>query len=419
MNMKVNTEVMNIDGNDGCDFDKAAIDSNDNEHFDKVVTDASGNTICVGTVRSEMTDSRVGISLVKFDTNLNVLVRKVYNGSGGDRFRQVITDSDNNIICVGWNHSEGASNWDALVVKFDPNLNILARTVYSGTDLSEFRGVTIDDNDNIICIGHIASEGAGGWDALVVKFNSDLNVLANKIYSETYWDEFYAVAIDSSGNVICTGQTQSGRAGSWDALVVKYDSNLNVLAKKMYGGINLDEFSAVATDSNGNDICTGQTQSGRAGSWDALVVKYDSNLSILAKKIYDGAGSDIFHGVVTDSNDNIICVGRISEGSGNRIALIMKFDTNLNVLTRYIYNDTDSDWFYGVTTDDDDNIISVGWTNSGSTSGAGNWDVLVDKFDNNLNILASKVYCVTDDDDDFHTVATDSSGNIIGVGCTI
>ena len=365
--MKVNTEVMNIDGNDGCDFDKAAIDSNDNEHFDKVVTDASGNTICVGTVRSEMTDSRVGISLVKFDTNLNVLVRKVYNGSGGDRFRQVITDSDNNIICVGWNHSEGASNWDALVVKFDPNLNILARTVYSGTDLSEFRGVTIDDNDNIICIGHIASEGAGGWDALVVKFNSDLNVLANKIYSETYWDEFYAVAIDSSGNVICTGQTQSGRAGSWDA----------------------------------------------------LVVKYDSNLSILAKKIYDGAGSDIFHGVVTDSNDNIICVGRISEGSGNRIALIMKFDTNLNVLTRYIYNDTDSDWFYGVTTDDDDNIISVGWTNSGSTSGAGNWDVLVDKFDNNLNILASKVYCVTDDDDDFHTVATDSSGNIIGVGCTI
>ncbi len=377
MNMKVNTEVMNIDGNDGCDFDE----------FYAVATDSSGNIICVGVTKAEGADDWDTL-LVKYDSNLNMLARKVYSGTNLDEFRGVTTDSSGNVICVGWIDSEGAGDHDALVVKYDSDLNILAKMIYGGTGTDVFHGVTIDSSDNIICTGQTTSEGAGSFDALVVKYDSDLNILAKKIYGGSGTDAFYTVATDSSDNIICAGYIHSERVDYDVALVVKFDTNLNILAKMIYDGT--DWFDTVATDANDNVICVGRTDSEGAGNWDALVVKYDSNLNILAKKIYSGTDIDWFNGVAIDSNDNVICAGRTNnEGSGNRDTLVVKYDTNLNILAKKVYSATGIDRLYEVVTDANDNIICVGRTDS---EGAGDYDALVVKFDTDLNLLTRKIY---------------------------
>jgi hypothetical protein len=358
-----------------------------NENMVAIVSDSNNNIICAGYTYSEGVGSTTYTNalVVKFDSNLNILARKIYGGANNDYFYGVTIDSNNNIICAGHTFSEGTAG-STLVVKFDTNLNILARKYYGGANNDIGRCVAIDSNDNIICAGHTFSEGTAG-SALVVKFDTNLNILARKYYDGANEERFKSVTIDSNNNIICAGWTHSeGTAGS--ALVVKFDTNLNILARKYYGGANYDEFYGVAVDSNNNIICVGHTFSEGVGSTtyqNALVVKFDSNLNILARKIYGGAVSDYLHCVAVDSNNNIICVGgTYSEGVGSTTytnALVVKFDSNLNILARKIYGGANDDEFFSVAVDLLNNVICGGEANS---EGAGIADMMVLKLSPNI-----------------------------------
>jgi len=363
--------------------------------FASVAIDSDENLICVGTTNSEGvgTPTLKNALIVKFDANLNILARKIYGGSNTDGFSDVDIDSNNNIICVGYTVSEGLGSSTlntALVVKFDPNLNILVRKIYGGIYDDAFSGVAIDSSDNIICVGSTSSEGTVGmyYNALIVKFDTNLSVLVRKMYGGTIASStelFYQVTIDSNGNVIAVGiEREDFESEQRKALIVKFDTNLTILAKKVYGGLNTTYFGDISVDSNDNIICVGYTNSEGIGSPtfnNALIIKFDNNLNILIRKIYGGSNTDSFRSVAVDSNNNIICVGSdSSEGLGSPTyanALVVKFDTNLNILARKIYSGTLTEAFTSVITDNNDDIILVGRSES---YGAGMSDGLLLKL---------------------------------------
>jgi len=349
------------------------------DYFYGVTVDSTNNIICAGYTTSEGLGSYDAL-VVKFDPNLTILARKRYGGSGYDYFWSIAIDSTDNIICVGSTTSEG-SGGDALVVKFDSSLTILARKVYGGSGYDYFNGVTVDSSDNIICAGSTASEGAGSDDALIVKFDSSLTILARKVYGGSGNDYFYGVAVDSSDNIICVGSTNSEGAGSYDGFVVKFDPNLTILARKRYGGSGNDIFYGVTVDSSDNIICAGVTSSEGSGSNDALVVKLDNSFTILARKVYGGINNDYFQTVGVDSSDNIICAGYTnSEGAGSDDTLVIKYDSDLAILARKVYGGSGGDYFYSVAVDSSDNIICVGNTTSEGSGG----DALVVKFPSDI-----------------------------------
>jgi len=258
-----------------------------------------------------------------FDAEILSLHKKL---GGNSYLYDVAIDSSGNIFAVGFTSSEGQGIYDALIVKYDSNLNKLAAKIYGGTNNDYFRGVTIDSSGNIFAVGSTTSEGQGSSDALIVKYDSNLNKLAAKIYGGTSNDYFQGVTTDSSGNIFAVGYTASEGQGSNDALIVKYDSNLNKLAAKTYGEGGADYFRGVTIDSSGNIFAVGYTGSEGQGSNDALIVKYDSNLNKLAAKTYGGTSSDYFYGAAI-SNTTLLAVGNGNFGSGYNSAFIVK--TNL------------------------------------------------------------------------------------------
>jgi hypothetical protein len=148
-------------------------------------------------------------------------VETVYGGSGHDFFNGITTNINNDIICVGTTNSEGTGGRDILVVKFDPNLNVLVRNVYGSTKSDILYEVATDSNDDIICVGTTNSEGTG-INTLLVKFSgSDLSIISKKVYDGTSADYFYGVATDANNDIICVGITASEEAGNNDVLVVK------------------------------------------------------------------------------------------------------------------------------------------------------------------------------------------------------
>ena len=340
-----------------------------NDQFYGVAVDSSNNIICVGQTASEGTAGDAFV--IKFDSSLGLIARKRYGGINGDQFSAVTVDSADNIICVGYTYSEGTdipSYNDALVVKFDSNLTIIACKRYGGVSTDQFSAVTVDSADNIICAGRTSSEGSNS-DALVVKFDSNLAIVARKRYGGTGADQFNTVAVNSSSNIICAGQTNSEGAGGNDALVVKFDSSLGLIARKRYGGASSNFFQAVAVDSLDNIICAGFTESEGVGSYDAFVIKFDSSLGLIARKRYGGASSDQFNAVVVDSSNNIICSGyTTSEGTSNE-AFVIKFDSSLNIVARKRYGGAGVELSYGVAVDSSDNIICAGNTTSEGAGG--------------------------------------------------
>lgn len=370
--------------------------------------------VLIGSVDDGTDNARVKKACATLVKRSSILV-SIYGSTISTQFNAVVVDSLNNIICVGYTAVYSIqNNYNALIVKFDSNLNVLASKVYSGSSYSQFNGVAVDSNNNIYCAGYTFSQTVGHNRGLVVKFDNNLTILSEKVCSSNHDDMLYGIVVNSSNNVIAVGQSSALTDGIFTALVIKFDSNLTILAQKLFGGTVGNSFNGVAVDSSNNVICVGYTSSEGVGSTDALIVKYDNTLAnILDKKVYGGTGADQFVGVTVDIANNIICVGNTdSEGTSGNSALVVKFDNSFNILARKIYGGSGDDDFYNVTTDSLGNVVCIGFTKS---EGAGGYGALVVKFDGNLNATLRKIYGGSGDDS-FYGVTVDNRDAIVAVG---
>ena len=93
------------------------------------------------------------------------------------------------------------------------------------------------------------------------------------------------VAVDSSGNVYVTGQTDGAltgtNAGDYDIFLTKYNSSGDQQWMRQTGASSSDQGHGVAVDSSGNAYVTGYTDSSltgsNAGDYDIFLLKYDTN----------------------------------------------------------------------------------------------------------------------------------------------
>jgi hypothetical protein len=377
---------------------------------DKVILDAVGSTfrVNIGSITGANQSVAVDFSVTADDGNavttktvgVNVkkssMITALYGSSNDDYFEGADVDSEGNIYCVGNTTSEGSGGNSALIVKYDSNLNVLARKYLNGPVSEWFSAIAIDKLDNIFCVGATSSNATGAYDAYIVKFDKNLSVVIQYQVSGAAEDVFTDVCIDKTGFVVCCGYTSSeGVSPGHNAFCMRLDTNLSPSSRATYGGTNNDIFMGVTTDSDNNVYCVGYAgYTGTTPYSDSLIVKYDSNLTLVAAKLYgDSNSNDSFSGVVADSNDNIICVGWTGcEGPGspaNANSIIVKFNKDLTILARKYVGGVNWEEFYRVITDKDDNIYCVGRTTS---EGPSNDNGHIIKFDKNLSTVYGKIF---------------------------
>ena len=196
-------------------------------------------------------------------------------------------------------------------------------------------------------------------------------------------DEGYSIDIDSSGNSYVTGyfygtasfgSTTLTSGGSNDIFVAKLDSSGNWLWAKKAGGTGSDYSCSIATDSSGNSFVTGYFYGTASfgsitltssGSADIFVAKLDSNGNWLWAKKAGGTSDDEGNGIAIDSSGNSYVTG----------------------------------CFLGTASLGNITLTSNGWG-----------DIFVAKLDSSGNWLWAKKAGGTNDDDG-HSIATDSFGN--------
>jgi hypothetical protein len=214
--------------------------------------------------------------IVKYDLDRNVVWKKNFGGSGIDEFRSVTAVSDG-FVAVGYSQANSFNNgdWtgvtgkggnDAIIVKYDNSGNVMWKKNFGGESLEWFNSVTTVP-DGVVAVGIALqasfgtgdwedTEGKGGIDAIVVKYDNSGNVMWKKNFGGTGSESFLDV-VAVHGAVIAVGFAHEatfgtddwegvGGKGSGDAIFVIFEMSAPISEKKSEDRSNAFLWAAIA-----------------------------------------------------------------------------------------------------------------------------------------------------------------------------
>ncbi len=221
---------------------------------------------------------------------LNVMYRNYtmfwgewWGGLNNDRGTGVAIDNSGAIYLAGSTRSYGAGKNDFALVKFFPNQTKSWEETWGGDGEDECFGVAIDPSGAIYCIGYTQSFGNDKSDLALVKFFSNGTLAWNITWGGSGSDKGYGIAINSTGEIYCTGITNSS-GSNFDVMVITVYSNGTIAENIIWGGPQDDYCYDIAIDSAGNIYCAGETYSFGAGGSDLLLLKFKENLDLPSDK---------------------------------------------------------------------------------------------------------------------------------------
>jgi uncharacterized delta-60 repeat protein len=345
---------------------------------------------------------------------------RTYGDTGDEQYPVAIQTSDGGYIVAGATDSFGAGGYDVWVIKLDSDGAVEWQYAYGGTGNEEANSIQQTSDGGYIVAGDTNSFGAGGWDAWIVKLDSDGAVEWQYTYGGTGSDSANSIQQTSDGGYIVAGYTYSFGAGNNDVWVLKLDSDGAVEWQYTYGGASYDNSYSIQQTSDGGYIVAGYTHSFGAGDSDFWVLKLDSTGNVDWQYMYGDANDDYAYSVQQTSDGGYIVAGETDpfnvDPHLDSDFWVLKLDSTGNVEWQYAYGIYFMwDWASSIQQTSDGGYIVAG----PSVSVGGYWfHSLVLKLDSNGNIDWQKSYGGFGGDHSFwcNSIQQTSDGGYI-VGC--
>ena len=213
------------------------------------------------------------------------------------------------------------------------------------------------------------------YDIATVKYNS----AGVEQWVATYngpangWDRAHALAVDASGNVYVTGDS-NGSGTSSDYATVKYNSNgvQQWVARYNGPGNAVDTANSIALDPAGNVDVTGFS-TGSGTDYDYATVKYDSSGAEQWVVRYDGpvSGQDWASAVALDTSGNVYVAGfSVGSETGSDYATIKYNSSGAEQwVRRYYHPGGGDDWASAMALDSAGDIDVTGQSSGGYLTG--------------------------------------------------
>jgi len=240
-----------------------------------IAVDSSGNTYLTGI--SQSGEQTYDFATVKYDSSGKQLWAKRHARSGSQLNYPVGLAVSKNSVYVGGSTRGGSGETDLTVLKYDSKTGkrAWAKNFNSGFGPDNPAGIAADQKGNAYLTGW-----TGNGDFLTVKYDSSGKLVWTRTYNGPGqgYDYTKAVAVDSSGYAYVTGQSL-GAGNTTDFATIKYGpGGKRYWVQRFDGkGKGADTPAGIAVDSSGNVYVTGQTQLGSGEDYGFATVKYDSS----------------------------------------------------------------------------------------------------------------------------------------------
>jgi hypothetical protein len=262
-------------------------------------------------------------------------IRRYYSpGSTGDFASAMAVDSYGNVYITGVSYS-GITHADYSTIKYSSNGDTSWVRRYDGTTLDDFAyAIAVDGSGNVYVTGQSdhTSEGTGN-DYVTIKYDSSgYELWINKYNGPgNDYDAAKAILVDDSGYVYVTGKSNQTTAPEYnlDFATIKYYPDGDTVWVRRYNGPGnwYDAPNAISVDRSGNVYVTGESYSSGT-DMDYATIKYSPVGDILWVRRYDcGGGTDGATDLLVDDSSNVYVTGT-SAGGGQAVFATLKYDRN-------------------------------------------------------------------------------------------
>ena len=280
-----------------------------------IAVDSNGDVVVTGG--SIGTNGLSDYATIKYSGSGVPLWTNRYHGagSGGEGAAAIAVDSSGNVFVTGG--STGlASSYDYATIKYSGAGVPLWTNRYTGPGNGDGgpSALAVDGSGNVFVTG--SSTGSVGdldYDYATIKYSGAGVPLWTNRYNGpgNGADVPWRIAVDSSGSVFVTG-TSTGSGSGYDYATIKYSGAGVPLWTNRYNGPgNTNDYAtSMAVDSSGNVLVTGQsTASG--GAYDYATIKYSAAGVPLWTNRYNGPASsdDTAAAVAVDDSGNVFVTG--------------------------------------------------------------------------------------------------------------
>lgn len=347
-----------------------------------LAVDGSNNIIVTGF--TTQTNGNIDYITLKYNANGILQWSKTYNGTGNgiDKAWGIAVDNTDNIFITG--SSKGSSDNDCVTIKYNNAGNEIWNKRYNGPKNGDDAGtcITRDNNNNIYIAGYGIFELAGGYDYMLLKYNSGGTQQWVKNYNGTASDEdkAWGISVDNTNNIYITG-TSLGDGTKTDIATLKYNSSGTQQWLNCFNGSEgeNDKAYGIAVDnSTGSTYVIGTVETANTLQDYVTIKLNNSNGTVVWNKSYDGTGhnSDIPYALAISkntANKHVLVAGVSRNGSTQQsedIVVTAYSSAGINIKTeRYNGSANLDDGAFGIAVDGNDNYYIAGYmgVNTGSS----------------------------------------------------
>ncbi len=194
-----------------------------------VAADDSGNIYVVGTTNGNLNGNiNAGgsdIFLAKYNSSGIQLWARVIGTVGNDSASEIVIDKSQNIYIVGYitgslNGNTQVGGNDAVILKYDASGTQIWTRQIGGTSDDIFRDIVIDSENNLILTGSSNSPtldgntNAGGYDVILAKYDLNGQKLLVRLYGTANNDYGLSLTNGLNKNIYISGQTDGAFTGN-------------------------------------------------------------------------------------------------------------------------------------------------------------------------------------------------------------
>jgi len=332
----------------------------------------AGDTNGFGTVGTDM-------FLAKYDAAGGLVWNKTWGGAGSDHVNRIIQTSDGGYALTGCTSSFGAGGDEAILVKFDSTGGLSWSKAWgkASNDWNYGNGLTQTSDGGYAVTGQTYSYGSGSSDMFIAKFDSTGNNTSNVVWGGAGLDYGNSIIQTSDGGYAVTGQTASYGVGG-DMYLAKFTSSMVIAWSKTWGGASSDAGNTIVQAKDGGYVVAGETSSFGAGGIDTFVAKLDTSGAILWNKTWGGSSSDNNDNLIKANDGGYVLEGYTNGyGAGLEDLSLFKVMSDGTLAWSKTWGSTGTDKGRSLAQTSDGGYVVVGYTNS---YGVGGNDVVLVKF---------------------------------------
>lgn len=322
------TWILKLD-KDGRELWLKAFGGPKNEELSAVAALPDGGIVVAGQTSSKS----VGQSdawVLRLDANGKLIWEKTFGGVEYDYASSVALMPNGNLVIAGVNNSKGVSSLGFWVFTLNADGQLLWEKIFVDKARIGDPSIAVMPDSNLVLAGS-TEENFADKNARILKLDKHGELLWSRTFEgePDHSERISSLAVMPDGGLAMAGS--SGVEGSCcynDIWVLRLDSDGRLLWQQIFDGRAAADAKAVVALSNGGLAVAGYLYVQRTNSYDAVILSFNPDGQLLWDETFGGREEDLASGMVLISDGGFIIAGTTaSKGAGQQDAWVFRLSS--------------------------------------------------------------------------------------------